>query len=245
MNSLLLTPDGSSFSHVTCWVFDLDNTLYPSDCNLFDQIDVRMRDFISGYFDIDNEQARHLQKTYFHKHGTTLNGLMREHNVTPDDFLDYVHDIDVSPVAPNPQLAQAISMLPGQKFIFTNGSHAHAEKVAGRLGVLDMFDAIYDIQEANYLPKPDPQTYQRLLQRHKIDARKAAMFEDISRNLVEPHALGMVTVLVHSQKKWGTEPGGANSIFHSENEDHVHHRADDLTSFLNDMIKTLDIETLG
>jgi len=218
------------FSETRAWIFDLDNTLYPAECNLFAQIDQRMGEFISELLDLPFDEARRLQKDYYRKFGTTLAGLMAVHGLKPESFLDYVHDIDVSVVPPSPELGRALDALPGRKFIFTNGSQTHAENVADRLGVLDRFDEVFDIGAAGYVPKPDPKAYALFLEAHRVDARSAAMFEDMPHNLEAPHALGMVTVLVHSEyydhpiqhqiKEWEVPP------------DHVHHLTEDLREFL-------------
>src|SRR5512139_3416063 len=138
------------------WIFDLDNTLYPAECNLFAQVDQRMGEFIAKHLGVPFEYARHLQKSYYRQFGTTLAGLMRVHKMHPEPFLDYVHDIDVSVVPESPQLRAAIDRLPGRKLIFTNGSRAHAERVAGKLGVLDLFEGISDIASCEFEPKPSP-----------------------------------------------------------------------------------------
>lgn len=218
------------FSHTRAWVFDLDNTLYPAACDLFAQIDQRMGAFIADYLELSLDAARKLQKSYYRDYGTTLSGLMAVHGLEPERFLSYVHDIDVSVVPRSPVLAAAIEALPGKKYIFTNGSRAHAEKVAGRLGVLDAFDGVFDIGDSGFVPKPDPSAYDAFLKAHNVTASEAAMFEDMPYNLQVPHALGMVTVLVHSDyydhpiqreiKRWDRPP------------EHVHHMTDDLPGFL-------------
>lgn len=226
-----------SFSQTRAWIFDLDNTLYPAKCNLFAQIDQRMGEFIAGYLDLPFEEARKIQKSYYVEYGTTLAGLMAEHALKPERFLDYVHDIDVSMLPPSPELGQALERLPGEKYIFTNGSQAHAENVAGQLGVLDKFDGVFDIGDAGFVPKPDRSAYDKFLEAHKVTPHEAAMFEDMPHNLEAPHALGMVTVLVHSEfydhpiqrqiKEWDTPP------------EHVHHMTDDLLGFLGDVLGVL------
>ncbi len=180
------------------WIFDLDNTLYPSECNLFAQIDQRMSAFIQKLLGLDPAAARKVQKEFYYEHGTTLAGLMAKHGVKPEAFLDFVHDIDLSPVQHAPELAEAIARLEGRKFIFTNGSVRHAERVAGKLGVLDKFDGIYDIAAGGYVPKPKPEAFKRFLDFCGGANSKAAMFEDLPHNLEPAHALGMATVLVHS-----------------------------------------------
>ncbi|MEQ1930571.1 MAG: pyrimidine 5'-nucleotidase [Parvularculaceae bacterium] len=223
----------TDLSYVDAWVFDLDNTLYPAECNLFRQIDARMAAFIERRLGVETGAARRLQKDFYVKYGTTLAGLMREHGVKPREFLDYVHDIDLSVVAENRVLASRIAELPGRKFIFTNGSTTHAERVIGRLGFERAFDAIFDIHAADYLPKPHRDTYEKFLARHEIAAPSATMFEDIAHNLEAAHALGMTTVLVASEAPWiADEPADKRPAHPADRFDHVHHVTDDLTAFL-------------
>lgn len=188
--------DLTPFAAVDAWIFDLDNTLYPRHTNLFVQVDARIRDYVQRLLKVDAEEAHRIQKDYYRRYGTTLRGLMEEHGILPDDFLAYVHDIDHSPVEPDPVLASAIQRLPGRKFILTNGSRAHAEKVAERLGFTDHFEDIFDIVRSELLPKPARATYDRFVAATGINPARAAMFEDLSRNLEVPAALGMKTVLV-------------------------------------------------
>lgn len=223
----LKNPD---FLHIETWVFDLDNTLYPPECDLFSQVDVRMRDFISDYLNVDPEEARRLQKHYYVEHGTTLSGLMKMHDLAPKAFLDYVHQIDVSHIAPADDLNQAIERLPGRKVIFTNGTVAHAENVTEQLGITHHFDAVYDIVAVDYTPKPAVQAYERFVSGTGIDPTRSAMFEDIARNLQAPHDMGMTTVWVRPG-----EPGPEKhqQMSHEGADgDHVHHVTDDLTEFL-------------
>src|SRR5262249_35947115 len=218
------------FEATRVWVFDLDNTLYPAGCNLFAEVDQRMGEFIASFLGVPFQHARHLQKSYYRHFGTTLCGLMQVHGIDPKSFLEYVHDIDLSRVPADPQLAAAIEALPGRKLIFTNGSRAHAERVAGKLGVLHCFEDIFDIVTSNYVPKPRPECYDLFLKTHGVDARVSAMFEDIPHNLQAPHALGMTTVLVASQMKDGGSPQEKRSAV--ELPVHVHHITDDLAGFL-------------
>ena len=222
--------NGRGFDATRVWIFDLDNTLYPAECNLFAEVDRRMGEFIARYLGVGYDEARYLQKTYYRKYGTTLSGLMQVHGMAPGAFLDYVHDIDLTPVPERPDLATAIDALPGRKLIFTNGTRRHAERVAGKLGVLHLFEDIFDIITSDYVPKPKPEPYAKMLKDHGVDPKAAAMFEDMPHNLEAPHALGMTTVLVHSSyydhpiqheiKRWPTPP------------DHVHHMTEDLAGFL-------------
>ena len=186
------------FEATRTWIFDLDNTLYPGECNLFAQVDHRMGEYIAKYLDVPYCWARHLQKTYYRRFGTTLSGLMQVHKIDPEPFLDYVHDVDLSVVTENSELAATIERLPGRKLIFTNGSRRHAERVAGKLGVLHLFEDICDIAACDYVPKPHADAYTVLRKSYDVEPRAAAMFEDMPHNLEEPHALGMTTVLVYS-----------------------------------------------
>lgn len=225
-------PDGSGangFGHVDEWIFDLDNTLYPPECNLFQQIDQRMGEFISDLLNIDRVEARRIQKNYFKEYGTTLKGLMSEHNLAPERFLDYVHDIDHSPVQANPLLDVALAALPGRKLVFTNGSLAHAQKVLERLGISRHFSVLHDIAACRYEPKPHKNAYDSLIRQADIDPSRAAMFEDISRNLTVPHEMGMVTIFVRAKS---FHPDSELDILGTGREEHVHHVTDDLTGFL-------------
>jgi putative hydrolase of the HAD superfamily len=184
------------FDSVETWVFDLDNTLYPHHLNLWQQVDERIRSFVAGFLKISKDDAFRLQKDYYKRYGTTMRGLMAEHGLNPDDYLDYVHQIDHSPLVPNPSLGAALERLPGRKLILTNGTRKHAEAVMRRLEIDRHFEDVFDIAAADLDPKPLPQVYERFLKRHHVDAGRSAMFEDLARNLAVPHDLGMVTVLV-------------------------------------------------
>jgi putative hydrolase of the HAD superfamily len=219
-----------AFNHIETWVFDLDNTLYPHHVNLWQQVDGRIRDYIANYLKITGEQAFRLQKDYYQRYGTSMRGLMIEHGMEPDDYLDYVHQIDHSPIEPNPALGAAIEQLPGRKLILTNGTLRHADAVLARLGLNDHFEHVFDIIAAELEPKPSALTYERFLKAHVVDAGKAAMFEDLARNLAVPHTLGMTTVLV--------VPEGTREVFREDWElegrdaPHVDHVTENLVGFL-------------
>jgi putative hydrolase of the HAD superfamily len=231
MTDLTNTPD-RSLSHVTEWVFDLDNTLYPRECNLFAQIDILISHYMVSVTNLEFDEARALQKTYYREYGTTLNGLMHKHQVDPDHFLNTVHAIDYSPVAAHDGLIEAIRALPGRKFILTNGDVGHARAVLGRLGKTDdLFEDIFDIRAMKYTPKPLPEAYEAFFATHGIDVERAAMFDDLEKNLLVPHERGMRTVQVvagpefaHDQvEAWELEQRGGS---------HVHHVTSDLAGFL-------------
>jgi putative hydrolase of the HAD superfamily len=219
-----------AFAQIETWIFDLDNTLYPHHVNLWQQVDERIRDYIADYLKVTHEEAFRLQKDYYMRYGTSMRGLMTVHGMKPDDFLDFVHQIDHSPLEPNAALGAAIEKLPGRKLILTNGTRRHADAVLARLELDRHFDDVFDIVAAALEPKPSPQTYDRFLEFHKVDAQRAAMFEDLARNLAVPHALGMTTVLVvpeHSREVFreGWELEGRDAP-------HVDHVTDDLVGFL-------------
>ena len=218
------------FAHIDTWVFDLDNTLYPASCRLFDQIDVRMGEFVARLLDVDFGEAKQRQKQLFYKYGTTLRGLMVEHGVGPDGFLDYVHDIDHAPVPPNPALDAALHGLPGRKLVFTNGTLTHAEKVLARIGVTHHFGDIFDIVHSDYIPKPEMEPYRKFVIQTGIRPETSAMFEDIARNLEAPHELGMTTVLVVSPENRDAEH--LNRATGGTDKTHIHHITDDLAGFL-------------
>ena len=217
----------ADFAHVETWVFDLDNTIYPARYNLFDLVDARIGAFIAELLDLDTVAARRIQKDYFRRHGTTLRGLMLDHGVDPDVFLEYVHDIEVDRLPPSPELDAALGRLAGRKIIYTNGSVAHAERVLERLGVARHFEGVFDIAAGDYLPKPDPAPYRTLIERFDIAPMAAAMVEDIARNLEPAAALGMTTVWVRSDSDWGREGSG---------DDYVHHVIDDLAGWLGGLV---------
>jgi putative hydrolase of the HAD superfamily len=219
-----------AFDHVETWVFDLDNTLYPHHLNLWKQVDERIRDYIARFLAITHDEAFRLQKEYYKRYGTSMRGLMTEHGMKPDDFLEFVHQIDHSPLEPNAALGAAIEALPGRKLILTNGTRRHADAVLARLELDRHFEDVFDIMAAELEPKPSPQTYDRFLALYAVDAGKAAMFEDLARNLAVPHALGMTTVLV--------VPEHTREVFREDWElagrdaPHVDHVTDDLVRFL-------------
>jgi putative hydrolase of the HAD superfamily len=198
-------PDGAEaslrakFGHVDAWVFDLDNTLYPSDSDLWPNIDKRITLFLMTLLGLDGLSARALQKHYYQRHGTTLRGLIDEDLARPEEFLAFVHDIDRSTLRPDPSLAAQIAALPGRKLIFTNGSRDHALRTAAQLGMGEVFEDVFDIVASNMIPKPAAAAYAGFFDKHGVDPARAAMFEDIARNLTVPRALGMTTTLVKAK----------------------------------------------
>jgi len=208
---------------IDAWVFDLDNTLYPASANVFAQVDVRMRDYVAKFLNMDAEDAYKLQKQYFREFGTTMRGMMTNHDMEPKPFLDYVHDIDVKEVPPSPALSDALAQLEGKKFIFTNASEAHAVRIMDRLGISDHFEGIFDIIDAGYQPKPNPGIYDLFVNKFGIDPSKSVMVEDIAHNLEPAANLGMQCLWVKTDTKWGKEGAG---------EPYVHYETEDLIAWL-------------
>ena len=200
----------SALAHIDTWIFDLDNTLYPASADLFGQIDVRMGLYIQRLLACGPDEARRVQKAYFHSHGTTLSGLMASHGVPPSDFLDFVHDIDLSVIEEDRRLVKTMSRLPGRKLVFTNADTAYAERVLERLGLGASFERIHDIHAAGYAPKPDPRSYAAMCETLGIAPDRALFVEDMARNLKPAKALGMTTVWVDNGSEWGgrdADPG--------------------------------------
>ena len=211
----------SSFSHVRAWVFDLDNTLYPPDVALFGQIEILMTDYVAETLKIDRVEANRLRDHYWKSYGTTLAGLMAEHDIDPDPFLIAVHDIDFSVLPPAPELANTIRALPGRKIVYTNGTAPYAQNVLAKRALDGVFDAVYGVEHAGYRPKPEQAAFETVFALDNLSPEEGAMFEDDIRNLVAPHALGMRTVLVASKPI---------------NSKHIHHHTSDLTAFLSQLV---------
>ena len=205
------------FSHVAYWVFDLDNTLYPPEARLFDQIETRMTQYVMDILNVERAHADHLRKHYWAKYGTTLTGLMREHSLDPAPYLAHVHDISLDHIEPDQALRAGINALPGRKIVYTNGSEPYAQQVLAARGLEGLFDAVYGVEHAHFHPKPERRAFEAIFQKDGLDPQKAAMFEDDARNLAAPHAMGMRTVHVAPERL---------------EADHVHHHTDDLAHFV-------------
>jgi len=228
----------SAFGGITEWVFDLDNTLYPRHCDLFAQIDWKMTVYVAALLDLPKDEARKLQKDMYREYGTTLRGLMERYNIDPHDFLEKVHDIDYSPVEPNPALGELIAALPGRKHIFTNGDVPHARRTTDRLGISDHFESWFDIVASDLVPKPAEAPYRTFLKAHDVEPLKAVMFEDMPRNLDVPKALGMRTVLVVPAQ--GSEHSAESWEHRRENEAAIDFATDHLDDFLADVLEALE-----
>jgi len=209
-----------AFSHVETWVFDLDHTLYPPSARLFDLIELRMTAWVMEALGVGRAEADHLRTKYWREHGTTLAGLMREHDVNPGPYLEDVHDISMDRLTPDPVLAARIKALPGRRIVYTNGCAPYAERVLEARGLSGLFDAIYGVEHADFHPKPDRAAFDRVFSRDGLTPTRAAMFEDDPRNLAEPHAMGMRTVHV--------APARLDAA-------HIHYHTDDLSGFLDQL----------
>lgn len=205
------------FTHITTWVFDLDNTLYPPSARLFDQIEVRMTRFVMDRLQVPRDEADRLRQAYWRDHGTTLAGLMRLHDLDPGPYLHEVHDISLDCLEADPALDAALRSLPGRRIVYTNGSAPYAERVIEKRGLSGAFDAVYGVEHAGYRPKPEPEAFHAILARDGASASTAAMFEDDPRNLAAPFAMGMRTVHVATARV---------------EADHIHHHTDNLSGFL-------------
>ncbi len=211
------------FSHVRGWVFDLDYTLYPPEMRLFDQVDQRITGFVMRATGLPRDQADRLRKRYWREYGTTLAGLMAVHGVEPEGYLAEVHDIDFAVLRPDPELRARVADLPGRRIVHTNGWAPYAERVLEARGLSGLFDAVFGVEHAGYVPKPDPDAHAAVLRAGGIEPTLAAMFEDDPRNLTAPHAMGMRTVHV--------APEAAPAA-------HIHHHTDDLGEFLGRLVRT-------
>jgi len=187
------------------WIFDLDNTLYPASANLFARIDERIGAYVADRFGVDRDEARRIQKGYFHAHGTTLAGLMAEHGVDPHEYLDKVHDVELDVLEENAPLAAAIARLPGEKYVFTNADAAYAGRVLERLGLSESFAGIHDVHACGYVPKPHPDAYAGMCAAFGITPAESLFADDMARNLKPAHAIGMATLWIDNGSEQGAD----------------------------------------
>jgi len=220
---------GPDFRHVDAWIFDLDNTLYRADSDLFALIDARMSAYVARLLNVTHDEAKKIQKDYYRDYGTTLSGLMRVHGIDPETFLSDVHDIDLTQLAPDPVLNRAIARLPGRRFVFTNGCRNYAQRVLERLNLDNIMDDIWDIRTIRFQPKPDPTAYESTLANSGIAAQRAAMFEDVARNLVPARALGMTTIWINNGSVWSKQ-GPEHPVAEPH---HIDYETTDLSTFLS------------
>ena len=212
-----------SFNSIKYWIFDLDNTLYSGKTKVFEQVDKRMSKYISDKLNISVEEAKKIQKNYFHEYNTTLNGMIKNHKIDPDEFLEFVHDINIDFLQKDIVLAKEIEKLDGKKIIFTNGSRKHAINVSKKIGIEQLFDDIFDIVDAEFIPKPLLEPYKKLIKKHKIDPKLCVFIEDIARNLKPAYEMGMKTVWIENNEPWASKFSDSNF---------VNYRTNNLSDFL-------------
>ena len=218
---------GPDFRHVKSWIFDLDNTLYCASNGIFAQIESRMTDYVMAFLKLPRDEAYARQKVLYRQYGTTLNGLMREHDASPEEYLHYVHDIDLTSLMPDASLTAAIAKLPGRRFVFTNGCRDHAQRILERLGMVGLFDEVWDIRTMAFQPKPQKEAYDSVVASSGVICSKAAMFDDLPRNLAPARALGMTTVWLKNDALWGKH-GPVMDVAASD----IDHQTDNLSRFL-------------
>ena len=225
---ILKNTNKKDLSKIKHWIFDLDDTLYSAWTTLFEQIEVRIRDYISEHLGISKEEAFELQKKYYHKYGTTLRGMILEQGMEPDEYIDKVHDLDLSVLSPNPELDKAIGRLKGKKYVFTNGSREHGERVTKKLGIDHHFCGFFGVREGDLIPKPELVTYEKMLTTYNIKAEESALFEDSQRNLKPAHNMGITTIWVRNMVDKLTPI--------DENPEFCDYVTDDLVKWLEDNI---------
>ena len=191
--------------NIKFWIFDLDNTLYSGKTKVFEQVDKRMSAYISKKLNVSVEEAKKIQKNYFHEYNTTLNGMIKNHEINANEFLEFVHDIDIDFLKKDFKLAEEINKLEGKKIIFTNGSRKHALNVTTKIGIDHLFDDVFDIVDSEFVPKPAIQPYRKLVKKHKIDPNLCVFVEDIARNLKPAYEMGMKTIWIENNEPWASK----------------------------------------
>ena len=206
-----------AFQSIKFWIFDLDNTLYSGKTKVFEQVDKKMSEYISKKLKIDLEEAKKIQKNYFHKYNTTLNGMIKNHKIDANEFLDFVHDINIDFLKKNTFLEEELKKLDGKKIIFTNGSKKHAIHVTKKIGIDKYFDDIFDIIDSKLIPKPSIEPYKKLVEKHKIDPKLCVLVEDIARNLKPAYEMGMKTVWIENDEPWAKKFSDSNFVNYKTN----------------------------
>jgi putative hydrolase of the HAD superfamily len=200
------------FKSIKYWIFDLDNTLYSGKTKVFEQVDKKMSKYISEKLSVSIEEAKKIQKKYFYEYNTTLNGMIKNHKINPNEFLEFVHDINIDFLQKDLMLGEEIKKLDGKKIIFTNGSRKHALNVTKKIGIDHYFDDIFDIIDSEFIPKPAIEPYKKLVKKHKIDPKSCVFVEDIARNLKPAYEMGMKTVWIENDEPWAKKYSDSNFI---------------------------------
>ena len=212
--------------NIKYWIFDLDNTLYSGKTKVFDQVDKKMSKFICDKLNVSIEEAKKIQKNYFHEYNTTLNGMIKNHEIDANEFLEFVHDVNLDFLKADKPLKKEITNLNGKKFIFTNGSKAHAANVTKRIGIEKLFDGVFDIVESDFIPKPSIEPYKKIIEKYKIEPQYSIFIEDIARNLKPAHELGMKTVWIKNEEPWAAK---------FSDSDFINYKTDNLAKFLKEI----------
>ena len=199
------------------WIFDLDNTLYSAETGVFEQVDKKMSEYISKKLNVSTTEAKEIQKNYFHEYNTTLNGMIKNHKIDADEFLEFVHNIDIDFLEKDLKLAEELKKLDVKKIIFTNGSKKHAINVTKRIGIDHYFDDIFDIVESEFIPKPAIEPYKKLVKKHKIDPKLCVFVEDIARNLKPAYEMGMKTVWIENDEPWASKFSDSSFVNYKTN----------------------------
>ena len=207
----------TSLKSIKYWIFDLDNTLYSGKTKVFEQVDKKMSKYISDKLNISIGEARKIQKNYFHEYNTTLNGMIKNHKINANEFLDFVHDINIDFLKKDKKLADELEKLEGKKIIFTNGSRKHALNVTSKIGINQYFDGIFDIVDSDFIPKPSMEPYKKLVEKHKIDPKLSVLVEDIARNLKPAYEMGMKTVWIENDEPWASKFSDSNFVNYKTN----------------------------
>ena len=213
-------------TQIKYWIFDLDNTLYSGDTKVFDQVDRKMSKFISEKLNVTIAEAKKIQKNYFHEYNTTLNGMIKNHKIDANEFLEFVHDVNLDFLKADKDLEREITSLNGKKYIFTNGSKAHVANVTKRIGIEKLFDGVFDIVESDFIPKPSVEPYKKIIEKYKIEPQYSIFIEDIARNLKPAHELGMKTVWIKNDEPWAAK---------FSDSDFIDYKTDNLAKFLKEI----------
>ena len=199
------------------WIFDLDNTLYAGKTRVFEQVNKRISKYISEKLNVSIEEAKKIQKNYFYEYNTTLNGMIKNHKIDANEFLEFVHNVNIDFLKEDPKLKEELKQLEGKKFIFTNGSRKHALNIIQRIGIDQSFDGIFDIVDSDFIPKPAIEPYKKLVEKHTIDPNLCVLVEDIARNLKPAYEMGMTTVWIENEVPWAKKFSDANFINYKTN----------------------------
>jgi len=199
------------------WIFDLDNTLYSGKTRVFEQVDKKMSKYISEKLNVNMVEAKEIQKNYFYEYNTTLNGMINNHKIDANEFLEFVHDVNIDFLKKDSLLNEELMKLDGKKIIFTNSSRKHAMNVIRKIGIDQHFDDIFDIVDSEYVPKPDIVSYKKLVEKHKIDPKLCVFIEDIARNLKPAYEMGMKTIWIENDEPWARKFSDSNFVNYKTN----------------------------